>query len=583
MQDNVLSRPMFQTPGERAGSGIMGGVAPINMQDGGWMEDIGDMASSGIAALPSILKRAALLSPPGMLATGGLHAARALLPEGSVADDFYSLEKTEGTGINLRDITDFLIADPDDPVDVAIAIATAPLWVFPPAAIAAKLAALGYKGTKVAKVLKKVAEVQDKIPKALAGGTSRGAGYGQSQVARMVPEIPETAEEIAALTQALAGEPDMDEVSIQEKVSEQTTADGDDVITDKDVITATTMPASVADLHQAALAGIPQLPKPPVVTRSSTTKKEKDSKKKRRAALDLSKESGWFPGKRILKSIKDIGDDERWLAAAGGEISTERRAGAAEKGFDPVQKYGLGSLVMKGVKAAGKGIKGGAEAAKKVPVLGALARNPVKSGVLGLAGYGLGSNLLGGGEEEVVAEEVIPKDDPDDDPSFWRSLLQNIGDLPLEAGQTIIGSMDRIKTDPEYRRAMQAAFSAMTQPVEGAAPVNFLGKSVEAFHDEMDKIKAGKSKTEEMIETLAVAYPDASEEELVKMALGKSKSDYIKEQLTALVKGGTPAQSLFVKQERIVTDADGKETTIQSSAYDEIVKTAIALQERGVL
>ena len=162
-------------------------------------------------------------------------------------------------------------------------------------------------------------------------------------------------------------------------------------------------------------------------------------------------------------------------------------------------------------------------------------------------------------------------------------MLQNIGDLPLEAGQTIIGSMDRIKTDPEYRRAMQAAFSAMTQPVEGAAPVNFLGKSVEAFHDEMDKIKAGKSKTEEMIETLAVAYPDASEEELVKMALGKSKSDYIKEQLTALVKGGTPAQSLFVKQERIVTDADGKETTIQSSAYDEIVKTAIALQERGVL
>ena len=556
MHDNVLSRPMFQTPGERAGSGIMGGVAPVNMQDGGWLEDIGDMASSGIAALKDWGGAAGEFAGDIADYAGGLE----------MADDFFSLDKSAEGTVNLRDITDFLIADPDDPVDVAIAAATAPLWLFPPAAIAARLAVLGYKGTKVAKVLKKVADVQKQIP--VAKGAGRGAGYAQSQIAREMPAA-------AVLAQELAGEPDMDEVSIQEKVSEQTTADGDDVITDKDVITATTMPAVVA--------GVPQLPTPPVVTRSSTKKKEKDSKKKKRKALDLSKESGWFPGKNILKGIKDIGDDERWLAAAGGEISTERRAGAAEKGFDPVQKYGLGSLVMKGIKGAGKRIKGGAEAAKKVPVLGAIVRNPVKSTALGLAGYGLGSNLLGGGEEEVVAEEVIPKDDPDDDPSFWRSLLQNIGDLPLEAGQTIIGSMDRIKTDPEYRRAMQAAFSAMTQPVEGAAPVNFLGKSVEAFHDEMDKIKAGKSKTEGMIETLAVAYPDASEEELVKMALGKSKSDYIKEQLTALVKGGTPAQSLFVKQERIVTDADGKETTIQSSAYDEIVKTAIALQERGVL
>ena len=546
MYDDALSRPMFQTPGERAGSGIMGGVAPINMQDGGWMEDIGDMASSGIAALKDWGGAAGEFA--GNMATG--------IGNLEMADDFFSLDKSAEGTVNLRDITDFLIADPDDPVDVAIAAATAPLWLFPPAAIAARLAVLGYKGSKVAKVLKKVVDVQEKMPTGQFVRQQLGKGAKGLGQAGLIREIPAA----AVLAQELAGEPDMDEVSVQEKVSEQTTADGDDVITDKDVITATTMPAVVA--------GVPQLPTPPVVTRSSTTKKEKDSKKKKRKALDLSKESGWFPGKNILKGIKDIGDDERWLAAAGGEISTERRAGAAEKGFGPVQKYGLGSLVMKGIKGFGK-------AAKKRPVT-----TLASTGVVG----GLGASLLGGGEEEeVITEEVAPEADPDDDPSFWRSLLQNIGDLPLEAGQTIIGSMDRIKTDPEYRRAMQAAFSAMTQPVEGAAPVNFLGKSVEAFHDEMDKIKAGKSKTEEMIETLAVAYPDASEEELVKMALGKSKSDYIKEQLTALVKGGTPAQSLFVKQERIVTDADGKETTIQSSAYDEIVKTAIALQERGVL
>jgi hypothetical protein len=561
MHDNVLSRPMFQTPGERAGSGIMGGVAPVNMQDGGWLEDVGDMASSGIAALKDWGGAAGEFA--GNMATG--------IGNLEVADDFFSLGKSPEGTVNLRDITDFLIADPTDPVDVALAAVTAPLWIFPPAAIAARLAVLGYKGSKVARILKKVVDVQEKVPTSVfvREQLKKGAkGLGQAGLVRSVPEG-------VALAQAMTGEPDVDEVSVQENISERTTADGDDVITDKDVITATTMPASIADLDQAALAGIPQLPKPPVVTRSSTTKKEKDSKKKRRAALDLSKESGWFPGKRILKGIKDIGDDERWLAAAGGEISTERRAGAAEKGFGPVQKYGLGSLVMKGVKAA-------AEAGKKVTP-GIIRRNPGRSILGGAVAGGLGAGLLGGGEEEVVAEEVLPQDDLDDDPSFWRSLLQNIGDLPLEAGQTIIGSMDRIKTDPEYRRAMQAAFSAMTQPVEGAAPVNFLGKSVEAFHDEMDKIKAGKSKTEEMIETLAVAYPDASEEELVKMALGKSKSDYIKEQLTALVKAGHPAQTLFEKQERIVTDDKGKETTIRSSAYDEIVKTALALQEKGVL
>ena len=217
MQDNVLSRPMFQTPGERAGSGIMGGVAPINMQDGGWLEDIGDMASSGIAALKDWGGAAGEFAGDIADYAGGLE----------MADDFFSLDKSAEGTVNLRDITDFLIADPDDPVDVAIAAATAPLWLFPPAAIAARLAALGYKGSKVAKVLKKVADVQKQIP--VAKGTGRGAGYGQAHIAREMPAA-------AVLARELAGEPDMDEVSIQEKVSEQTTADGDDVITDKDVI-----------------------------------------------------------------------------------------------------------------------------------------------------------------------------------------------------------------------------------------------------------------------------------------------------------------------------------------------------------
>lgn len=157
MLGNIYSRPMFQTPVQRAGGGIMAGVAPINLQDGG---DPGFMD---------------YLSGLGSAIVGN---------DGSM-DDFFSLEKTEeGSGLNLRDLTDALIVDPEDPTDVAIAAATAPLLIFPPAAIAARLAAAGYKGTKVARAVDKAAQLQEKIPGILSGGTSRAATFGQGQIAR---------------------------------------------------------------------------------------------------------------------------------------------------------------------------------------------------------------------------------------------------------------------------------------------------------------------------------------------------------------------------------------------------------------
>jgi len=157
MLGNIYSRPMFQTPVQRAGGGIMSGVAPINLQDGG---DPGLMD---------------YLSGVGSAIVGN---------DGSM-DDFFSLEKTEeGSGLNLRDLTDALIVDPEDPTDVAIAAATAPLLIFPPAAIAARLAAAGYKGTKVARAVDKAAQLQEKIPGLLSGGTSRLATLGQGQIAR---------------------------------------------------------------------------------------------------------------------------------------------------------------------------------------------------------------------------------------------------------------------------------------------------------------------------------------------------------------------------------------------------------------
>ena len=159
MLGDIYSRPMFQTPVQRAGGGIMAGVAPVNLREGG---------------------------DPGLMDyLSGLGSA--IVGDDGTMDDFFSLEKTEeGSGLNLRDLTDALIVDPEDPTDVAIAAATAPLLIFPPAAIAARLAAAGYKGTKVARAVDKAAEIQDKIPGLLSGGTSRLATLGQGQIAREV-------------------------------------------------------------------------------------------------------------------------------------------------------------------------------------------------------------------------------------------------------------------------------------------------------------------------------------------------------------------------------------------------------------
>ena len=137
---------MFQTPQQRAGGGVMAGVAPINQVMGPMrLEDGGD---------PGIMDM--LREAPS--------AVYDAVSEINLADDFFNLQQTEeGSGINARDLTDFFIIDPDDPVDVAIASISAGLIGFPPAAIAAQLARLGYKGTKVKKVLDKVESVQSAL------------------------------------------------------------------------------------------------------------------------------------------------------------------------------------------------------------------------------------------------------------------------------------------------------------------------------------------------------------------------------------------------------------------------------------
>ena len=76
---------------------------------------------------------------------------------GDAGKRFMNFQKTaEGSGANLRDFTD-LIFDPTDPVDYALL----PLLVFPPAAIAARLIKMGVKGGKLAKSMKKVETIKD--------------------------------------------------------------------------------------------------------------------------------------------------------------------------------------------------------------------------------------------------------------------------------------------------------------------------------------------------------------------------------------------------------------------------------------
>ena len=110
MYEEIMNRPMFQTPQMRQGGGIMAGIAPIR----GYAE--GDLVSN-----------------------------------------------EEGQELGLEDLTDILLVDPDDPVDVAMSTVTAGLMmggVTAPGAILAGLARMGYKGKKALDMVERVGGFQ---------------------------------------------------------------------------------------------------------------------------------------------------------------------------------------------------------------------------------------------------------------------------------------------------------------------------------------------------------------------------------------------------------------------------------------
>ena len=197
MYSDIMNRPMFQTPQQRQGMGIMAGVAPVRgYANGGEAEsELGFMDYARV--MPGVIKDM-------------------VVGDDGTMSDFFTTEKTaEGQGLTARDLFDFFIVDPEDPTDVAIATTTAGLMasgVGAPGAIAAQLGRMGYKGKKVADVVEKAVR--------LGVGDTRAKTFGRGQTARMAPALVGSeeamAQEAAPAAGGIASLP-VEEVQVSEK------------------------------------------------------------------------------------------------------------------------------------------------------------------------------------------------------------------------------------------------------------------------------------------------------------------------------------------------------------------------------
>ena len=154
MYSDIMNRPMFQTPQQRQGMGIMAGVAPVRGYEEGGM------------ATPEYTPK------------------------------FMREEDSEEDGLG-RMLFELFIVDPDDPVDVGLASASAAMvagGITAPGAVATQLARMGYKGKKLFDAVKKV-ESLGKPSKPDAGIVRRATApvtgtIGATMTAREIPEIP---------------------------------------------------------------------------------------------------------------------------------------------------------------------------------------------------------------------------------------------------------------------------------------------------------------------------------------------------------------------------------------------------------
>ena len=509
MYNEIMNRPMFQTPQMREGSGIMAGVAPIR----GYAE--GDL----------------------------------------VSDDFFTLEKTEeGSGMNLRDVTDFFF-DPEDPVDYA----TIGLMAFPPAYVAARLARMGIKGQKAAEQVQKVVKAQDAIPNMLGGGSSRASTGLQVQLSALPSALME--EDVVEATESM---PQMQ--NQQDQLPRQMSPQGIESLMP---VKAEEQPSIMGGRSRAA---------------------------QRKAEGGIASVQGYAVGGKVVeKGVEFVRN--LFTRARKGEDVTKEVSDALQDGKidvedgDAIIQAQMDSFVPK-VDLPGRAKK----ADEMAPVPGAtdevieggggniFSRNPITSGLLGatlgLAGYGAfgpdaetetpvmldQSNLppqppvapavaqQQAAPEEEVEEEVetqkpatgITKFLLGTDAKFGgdeegqKGAIDFLRGAPADFLQNTISKLQ----DPEMRYALAKA----AQPSEGFVPRNFLSDVAEAREEYKDiqakrdylqaqTREADKTDTEKLvdyyIESIAGANPDLSAEQLLSLRTGLNASLFRSQQSAA--------------------------------------------------
>jgi len=172
MYEDIMRRPMFQNAQQRASSGIMTGVAPVQGFDRG-----GEAYAFEETYNPEFQNPSDLMDELSEMREGEGIFGRArkgyedfneeydrFVPNIDF-ENFASMEQTEGTGINTRDIVDTLIVDYEDPIDVALSGAAAALIMVPPAAAVTSLVRMGYKVNKARDKVKQLFKVKNDLNK----------------------------------------------------------------------------------------------------------------------------------------------------------------------------------------------------------------------------------------------------------------------------------------------------------------------------------------------------------------------------------------------------------------------------------
>ena len=515
MQNPVMQRPMFQTPMQRQGLGIMAGVAPVRgYEEGGEVEDeLTFMDYARVA--PEIL---------GEMIVG----------EDDTMSDFFSLEKTpEGQGLNLRDLTDFFIVDPDDPTDVAIGTATAGLMatgVGAPGAIAARLGRMGFKGKKVA----------DKVERAirLGVGDTRGKTFGRGQTARLLTEVPdlmagEEEEMIATggIGPLMIEESDESEknynvgvnkggVSFRESFAYHK-AKGDEVFTWNGELYTTDVDDEPVEMNKGGFTGL--LGKLKDKTKKMLKRKPKeeeeqmelfddlpadlpaDSPTRTRRAIDFAKRrplvtgAGGVGGIALL--LDQLFDDDEEAAEDAldqlGDTLDKQEATAQGAGFTLNQMPNLPAVVVPEAPKEEEDVEVEEE------------RKKVLSGFRPFGGK-VARALLG--EDEAFGGD--------------RGAIDFI--RKPEEGSFLQNAITKLQ-DPRTRYAIAKA----NQPSEGFTPRNALSDMVMGAqeYDLLQKQKDDETALEQNIEALQELMPEASTDEILNLLLSKDTDSELSERI----------------------------------------------------